>query len=80
MSRKILFSILWFFLLTNTFAQSPDMYPPTVPETVDVTLFNIILYIVLPIGLVAAFFLYQRSQKKKKKKHKEERGKNAGKG
>lgn len=79
MYRKIFYSILWLFSVMSAFAQSPDMYPPTVPETVDVNLFNIILYIVLPIGLVAAFFWYQRSQKKKKQKRMEEREKDAGK-
>lgn len=75
MYRKIRYSLLWFMSVTNALAQSPDMYPPTVPETVDVNLFNIILYIVLPIGLVAAFFWYQRSQKKKQKQKLKDREK-----
>ncbi len=79
MYRKIIFSIAVLLFSLVSFAQSPDLYPPTVPEAVDVNLFNIILYIVLPIALVAAFFWYQRSQKKNRQEKLKEREKDTDK-
>lgn len=65
MYHKILIIISLFALCFRTFAQTPDHYPPPVPQPVEVNLFSIILYLVLPLGLVVAYYLYQRSQKKK---------------
>lgn len=76
MFRKLLSGFLLMILVATAYAQAPDHYPPTVPQPVDITLFNLILYIVLPIGLVVAFFWYQRSQKKKRNKIRMEQEKN----
>jgi hypothetical protein len=51
-------------------AQSPDMYPPPVPKPVDIDIFNIILYIVLPILIVVAYFAYKNWQKKQSNREK----------
>lgn len=75
MYRKIILSTAGLLLTAITYAQAPDMYPPTVPERVDVNPLNIILYIVLPIALVVIFFWYQRSQKKKNRQKLDERDK-----
>lgn len=80
MFRKLISGLLLLISGTITYAQSPDHYPPTVPQPVDITLFNLILYIVLPIGLVVAFFWYQRSQKKKRNRERLEREKNENQG
>ncbi len=68
MYQKLTYSI--FFLLAGmvALAQHPDQYPPPVPETIDINLFNIILYIVLPLTLVVAFFWYRNYQKKNRHK------------
>ena len=63
--KKIIFFLTFLLIGMVIFAQAPDFYPPTVPEKIEINIFNIILYIVLPIGLVAVYFWYQRSQKKK---------------
>lgn len=59
-----------FFLLALIFAraQTPDFYPPVDPEPVQFDLFNIVLYIILPIVLVVGYLLYRRYKKKKKNK------------
>ena len=75
MYRKLLLIIAGIYCTAIVIAQSPDLYPPTVPKAVDVNLFNIILYIVLPVALVAAFFMYQRSQKKKQNQKMKDREK-----
>jgi heme/copper-type cytochrome/quinol oxidase subunit 2 len=48
--------------------QSPDMYPPPVPQPVEIDTFNIILYIVLPVLIVVAYFAYKNWQKKDNKR------------
>lgn len=58
---------LWGLLLVQAaaVAQTPDLYPPTVPEPMELSLFNIILYIVIPVLLVI-FLVYYRRRKRKK--------------
>lgn len=67
MYQKIIFTISILIMCIVASAQTPDHYPPPVPQPVEVNLFSIILYVVLPIGLVVAYYFYQRTQKKKKK-------------
>ena len=63
--------ILFIFLLADiiTYAQTPDMYPPPVPQPVEVDVFNIVLYVVLPILIVVAYIAYRRWQNKENKKN-----------
>jgi hypothetical protein len=77
MYRKIIFCLTGLLTGMIVAAQSPDFYPPTVPEKVNMDPFNIILYIILPIGVLAAFLWYQRSQKKKRGKKNEKMTKDA---
>jgi hypothetical protein len=69
---KSVLSLLFFFLVFGLHAQTPDHYPPVDPEPVDFSLFNIILYILLPMLLIGGYLLYRRSRKKAKKKKEEE--------
>lgn len=46
-------------------AQSPTNYPPTVPKKVEINLFNIIVYFVLPVLMLIGYFLIRRSARKK---------------
>ena len=72
--RSIL-SLLFFVLVFQLNAQTPDHYPPVDPEPVDFSLFNIILYILLPLLLIGGYLFYRRSRKKAKKKKEEEQSK-----
>ena len=65
-------SLLFFFFVLQLNAQTPEHYPPVKPEPVDFSLFNIILYILLPLLLIGAYLLYRRSRKKAEKKKEEE--------
>lgn len=49
-------------------AQTPDMYPPPVPEPVELNIFNVILYILTPVILIVVFIYYRRWLKKKGKR------------
>lgn len=49
-------------------AQSPDLYPPTVPEPVE----NPVLYIVLTLAIIAIYLIYRNSQNKRRKKDKQQ--------
>jgi amino acid transporter len=69
MKKKILATIFFLFIILATFAQSPEMYPPPVPEPVELTLFNIILYFVSPVALIVFYIFYRRSKRKKEKSH-----------
>ncbi len=73
MFRKIIYGISGLLLSVISYAQSPDMYPPPVPERIDINLFNLILYILLPIGLIIAYLWYQKSQRKKRQNKKEDK-------
>lgn len=65
---KSFISLLFIFFVVRLNAQTPDHYPPVEPEPIDFSLFNIILYIVLPLLLIGGYLLYRRSQKKANKK------------
>ncbi len=66
MAKKLTAGLASIFTLSKLQAQTPDMYPPPVPEPVDVTTVNVILYVLVPIILVIAFILYRRWVKKRK--------------
>ncbi len=66
MNPKILTSLLILLAGVNAMAQTPDMYPPPVPEPIEPTLFNIILYLVLPVLMIAYYFYYRRKKRKEK--------------
>jgi len=67
MKRKFLTLLFLFITMVAAMAQTPDMYPPPVPEPVKLTLFNIILYFVLPVALIVFYIFYRRSKRKKQK-------------
>ena len=69
---KSVLSLLLFFLVFRLNAQTPDNYPPVDPEPVDFSLFNIVLYILLPLLLIGGYLLYRRSRKKAEKRKEEE--------
>ena len=58
---------LWAMVLASlgALAQTPEHYPPPVPEPVEMSWFNIVLYIVLPVALFV--FLYFRRKKRRNK-------------
>jgi hypothetical protein len=64
MRLKIIGWLSIIFIGSTSSAQSPDMYPPTVPEPVK----NPVLYIALTLAVIAIYFIYRYSQKKKRKK------------
>jgi len=64
MKRKLLSALLMLIAGLPAWAQTPDMYPPPVPEPIEPTLFNIILYAVMPV-LIIVFYIYYRRKKRK---------------
>lgn len=72
---KSVLSLLFLFVVLQLNAQTPDHYPPVEPEPIDFSLFNIILYILLPLLLIGGYLLYRRSRKKAEKKKEEEKSK-----
>ncbi|SHE66200.1 hypothetical protein SAMN05444274_10249 [Mariniphaga anaerophila] len=44
-------------------AQSPEFYPPTVPEPVE----NPVLYIILAVAIIAIYAIFRRLKNKRKK-------------
>jgi len=65
MKRKLLTLLFLLHAIVAAMAQTPEMYPPPVPEPVQLTLFNIILYFVLPIAMIVFYIFYRRSKSKK---------------
>jgi hypothetical protein len=72
---KVTLTIVLLFAGMLSFGQTPDLYPPTVPEPIGFSLYNAVLYILLPLGIIVAFFVYGYSQKKKKQERKERKDK-----
>gem|GEM_PF-6938645 len=72
MMRLKFTALLIFIMVAQIFVsgQSPDMYPPPVPQPVEVDTLNIILYIVLPALIVVAYFAYKNWQKKQNQRDK----------
>ncbi|MCA1760244.1 MAG: hypothetical protein LC658_10790, partial [Bacteroidales bacterium] len=62
--RKIFITIALILIWRQMPAQSPDMYPPTVPEPVE----NPVLYIVITLAVIAIYLVYRYSQNKKREK------------
>jgi heme/copper-type cytochrome/quinol oxidase subunit 2 len=58
-------------------AQTPTNYPPSESEPLDFNTFNIILYIILPILMVVAFFLSRRYFRKRQQANKENHSDNS---
>ena len=70
MTRTVKYFLFLLLAAQPVLGQHPDQYPPPVPEAVNFDLFNLILYILLPLALIIAYFLYQNSQKKKRQQKK----------
>jgi len=64
--HKILTLLLFIVLGIKTMAQSPDLYPPTVPEPVE----KPVVYIAITIAVVAIYLFYRYSQNKKRNSNK----------
>jgi hypothetical protein len=69
---KSIISLVFIVFVLQLNAQTPDNYPPVNPEPIDFNLFNIVLYILLPMLLIIGYLLYRRSRKKAEKKKEEE--------
>ncbi|RKD86179.1 hypothetical protein [Mangrovibacterium diazotrophicum] len=67
MKRELTTLMMVFQGMVVAFAQTPEHYPPPVPEPVAPTLFNIILYLVIPIALVIFLIYYRRKRRDRKK-------------
>lgn len=65
MLKKIGLQILFIFVTVVANAQIPDIIPSGEPEPIELTLFNITLYIVVPILLLVFFLWYRKSKRKK---------------
>ena len=66
MKREITTALVMLLAVVSGIAQTPEHYPPPVPEPVAPTLFNIVLYVIIPIALLV-FLIYYRCKRKKGK-------------
>ena len=64
---SLITAFLFVFFLQELQAQTPSNYPNPVPEPVDFTLTNILIYIVLPVIIAVVYIWMRRSAKKKEK-------------
>lgn len=53
-------------LILELCAQSPQNYPTPGPERVEITPFNVLMFIVLPVLIVVAYIWIRRRSLKKK--------------
>ncbi len=64
MKRKLMTFLALLITALTASGQTPEMYPPPVPEPLELTPLNVILYIVIPVLLVI-FLIYYRRRKRK---------------
>lgn len=62
--RKTVTTLMSIFIWRMVPAQSPDMYPPTVPEPVE----KPVWYIVITVAVIAIYLIYRYTQNKKRRK------------
>lgn len=65
MKQKLMSFLALLIVALTASGQTPEMYPPPVPEPLELTTLNIILYIVIPVLLVIFLIYYRRRRKKK---------------
>lgn len=75
---KLKIVTVWALVLTcfAALAQTPDLYPPTVPEPIELNLFNILLYIVSPVLLFVFLYFWRRKRKAQRRQAKEDQPSN----
>lgn len=64
MRKVLLTAMLMFLAVYILMAQTPSHYPPPVPEPVVPSLFNIILYVLVPVALLIYLIYYRRKRQK----------------
>ncbi|MEZ5107050.1 MAG: hypothetical protein R2757_21270 [Draconibacterium sp.] len=69
--RKLKWSLLFILIGNLAIAQAPDVVPYGEPEPLELTLFNIILYIVVPVLLFTTLIVLRLRQRKKENKKQE---------
>ncbi len=67
MKNKLVITMLMLLVGIVAMAQTPTHYPPPVPEPVEPSLFNVILYLVVP-ALLFIFYIFYRRHKRNKRK------------
>ncbi len=66
MSKKTVLQITFLFTAIVAHAQIPDFLPSGDTEPLELTTFNIVLYIVIPVALFIFYLWYRKSKRKKK--------------
>ena len=69
---RLINTFLWVLPGFSVFPQSPTNYPPVETKPIELTPVNIIVYFVLPVIIVIAYFLIRRYFRKKREKESEE--------
>ena len=72
MMKRIILSFIASIPVLIANAQIPDLLPPTDTEPLELTPFNIIIYIILPVIIFVIYFWYRKSKRKKKNNRTEE--------
>lgn len=67
MRLKIIGWLSIIFIWATSSAQSPDMYPPTVPDPVE----KPVVYIAVTVAVIAIYLIYRYAQKRKRNKEKD---------
>jgi len=65
MKRKLMPFLTLLIAALTASGQTPEMYPPPVPEPLELTTLNVILYIVIPVLLVIFLIYYRRRRKRR---------------
>lgn len=61
---RLILALIFSAISTTLFAQAPSGVPYGNPEPINLDLFNVILFIVVPILIVITYFWYRRKKKR----------------
>lgn len=69
MYRKLISGMFFILLRIQSGAQAPEFVPYGEPEPLELTLTNIIVFIVIPVLIIFGYFLYRRKRNDNRKKN-----------
>jgi len=69
MRRIILITLILGQIMQKSLAQTPQNYPTPGPEPVEINFFNVLLYFVVPVLIIIAYFLARKTLKKRSGKN-----------
>ena len=66
MAKRLAYTALFLLLFLNLYAQRPENYPDVQQGPIEITFVNVLLYFVVPLLIIIAYF-WSKSRSSRKK-------------